>query len=244
MNDRFWYFKRCPLFERLCPTESQRLEANSRLRSFAAHENVYLPGEAGETVLLLARGRVKIKAVTPDGRESILAFIHEGELFGELAIIDGAARTEFAEAVVPSQVIAVARDDIVWLMSRRPDVAMHVTKLLGFRLRRIENRLRNILFRSNRERVIALLLELLESQGEQHTDGYDVNMRLTHQDLANLIGATRESVTVTLGQLRREGLVDIRRQRIRLLRPTRLKAEIEVPAGTNGHSGRAASLRR
>ena len=101
MNDRFWFFKRCPLFERLSPVESQRLEANSRLRAFAPHEAIYLPGEPGETVLLLARGRVKIKTVTPDGRESILAFIHEGELFGELAIIDGAARTEFAEAVIP-----------------------------------------------------------------------------------------------------------------------------------------------
>lgn len=241
MNDRFWFFKRCPLFDRLTPAESQRLEANSRFRSFAQKEAVYLPGEPGSTVLLLARGRIKIKAVTPDGRESILAFIHEGELFGELAIIDGAARTEFAEAVVPSQVLAVLRDDIVWLMSRRADVAMHVTKLLGFRLRRIENRLRNILFRSNRERVIALLLELMETHGEPRSDGCEIGMRLTHQDLANLIGATRESVTVTLGQLRHEGLIDIHRRRIRLLKPSRMRTEIETAPAK--HASRLSTLR-
>ena len=109
------------------------MEANSNLRSFARHQIIYFPGDAGQTVLVLARGRVKIKSVTSDGRESILTFIDEGELFGELAILDAAPRGEFAEAVEPSQVLAVPRGDIVWLMERRPEVALHVTKLFGFR---------------------------------------------------------------------------------------------------------------
>jgi CRP/FNR family transcriptional regulator, cyclic AMP receptor protein len=225
MSDRIWFIKRCPLFERLTPPESQRLEANSNLRSFAQREIIYFPGEAGQTVLVLARGRVKIKSVTPDGRESILAFIDEGELFGELAILDASPRGEFAEALEPSQVLAIPRDDIVWLMSRRPEVALHITKLFGLRLRRVENRLRNILFRSNRERVVALLLELLDTHGQKETDGWEIRLRLSHQDLANLIGATRETVTVTLGQMQREGLIEIRRQKIRILKRARMMTE-------------------
>jgi len=233
MSDRIWFLKRCPLFERLTPAESHRLEANSTLRSFARRQIIYFPGEAGQTVLVLARGRVKIKSVTSDGRESILAFIDEGELFGELAILDAAPRGEFAEAVEPSQVLAVPRDDIVWLMERRPEVALHVTKLFGFRLRRVENRLRNILFRSNRERVVALLLELLDSHGQKDADGWEIQLRLSHQDLANLIGATRETVTVTLGQLQRDGLIQVRRQRIRVLKRARLLAESDTAAPTD-----------
>jgi CRP-like cAMP-binding protein len=225
MSDRIWFIKRCPLFERLTPPESQRLEANSNLRSFAQREIIYFPGEAGQTVLVLARGRVKIKSVTPDGRESILAFIDEGEIFGELAILDASPRGEFAEALEPSQVLAIPRDDIVWLMSRRPEVALHITKLFGLRLRRVENRLRNILFRSNRERVVALLLELLDTHGQKETDGWEIRLRLSHQDLANLIGATRETVTVTLGQMQREGLIEIRRQKIRILKRARMMTE-------------------
>src|SRR5437660_391866 len=83
--------------------------------------------------------------VTPEGKEAILAFIEEGELFGELAVIDSEPRNEFAIAASPARVVAVPRDDMLWLMAQRADVMLSVTKLLGFRRRRVENRLRNIL---------------------------------------------------------------------------------------------------
>jgi CRP-like cAMP-binding protein len=236
MNGRIWILKRCPLFERLSPAEAERLEARSSMRTFARREIIYFPSDPGRTVLLLARGRVKIKSVTPEGHESILSLIEEGELFGELAIIDDAApgsRGEFAEALEPCEVLAIPRDEIVWLMQRRPDVALGITKLLGFRLRRIENRLRNILFRSNRERIVALLLELADTYGQRGGDGWDIGLRLSHQDLANLVGSTRETVTLTLGQLQREGLIEVRRQKIRLIRPSRLRAESGEEPATN-----------
>jgi CRP-like cAMP-binding protein len=225
MSEKIWYLKRCPLFERLNPAECRRLEAHALMRAFRPREVIYFPAEPGQTVLLLARGRVKIKAVTPDGRETILAFIEAGELFGELALLDEAPRDEFAEAVEASQVVAIPREDLLGLMGRRADVALHITKLLGFRRRRIENRLRNILFRSNRERTVALLLELLETHGQRADGRWEIRLPLSHQELANLIGATRETVTVTLGQLQRERLIEVRRRRIQVLDRGRLVAE-------------------
>jgi len=226
MNDEtLWFLKRCPLFERLTPAECRRLESRALVRAFARHEVIYFPTELGQSVLLLTRGRVKIKTVTPDGRETILAFIEAGEIFGELALLDGAPRDEYAEAVEPAQVLAIPREELLWLMERRPYVALHITKLLGFRRRRIENRLRNILFRSNRERTVALLLELTESHGEPAGRGWEIRLQLSHQELANLIGATRETVTLTLGQLQREGLIEVNRRRIRVLERDRLTAE-------------------
>src|SRR5262249_35182443 len=155
------------------------------------------------SVLVLAKGRVKIQAVTPDGKEAILAFIEEGELFGELAVVDSEPRNEFAGAVTPVRGGAIPRDDMLWRMGQRPDGMLSVTKLLGFRRRRLENRLRNILFRSNRERIVALLVELLESHGERHGTYWEIGLQLSHQELSNLVGATRETVTLTLGQLQR-----------------------------------------
>jgi CRP-like cAMP-binding protein len=225
MSEKIWYLKRCPLFERLTPAEAQRLDSRALARSFRAKEMIWFPDEPGESVLVLARGRVKIKAVTPDGRETIFAFIEPGELFGELAILDGESRQDYAEAVEDSLVLAVPRTELLWLMERRPDVALHVTKLLGFRLRRIENRLRNLLFRSTRERALSLLLELLESHGRLVGDRWEIRLRLSHQDFANLIGSTRETVTMTLGQLQREGLIEIRRKLIAVVERERLAAE-------------------
>jgi CRP-like cAMP-binding protein len=131
-------------------------------------------------------------------------------------------------------------------MSRRPDIALHVTKLFGFRLRRIENRLRNILFRSTRERVAALLLELVDTHGQKDAEGWEIRARLSHQDLANLIGATRESVTVTLGQLQREGVLVVRRQCIRIVKRARLVAEVDArpPAATGPAGAAPESFRR
>lgn len=224
MSETIWFLKRCPLFEGLTPAQRQRLEARAVLRTFRRGQVIYFPTEPGLSVLLLARGRVKIKALTPEGKETIFAFIEEGELFGELALLDDAPRNEYAEAVGEVRVVALLREDLLWLMGQRPDVALSLTKLVGLRRRRIESRLRNLLFRSTRDRLLALLLELLDSHGQPHGAGWEIRLPLSHQELANLIGATRETVTLTLGQLQREGLLRVLRRRLLILDRKRLDA--------------------
>jgi len=225
MDGKLWYLKRCDLFEGLTPAQAERLERRAQMRTFGRRCLVYLPNEPGQSVLILARGRVKIKDVTPDGKETILAFIDEGELFGELALLDDERRSEYAEAVVDSQVLALPRDELLWLMGQRPDVALSVTKLVGLRRRRIENRLRNVLFLSSRERLVRLLQELVESHGIRRGNHCELGLPLSHQELASLIGVTRETVTVILGELQRDGLVQVRRCRITVLDCSRLVGE-------------------
>ena len=225
MSEAIWFLKRCPLFEHLTAEECRRLEANSRARSFPRRSVIYFPDEPGESVLLLTRGRVKIKALTPDGREMIFAFIEPGELFGELAVLDPAPRSEHAEAVEDSYLLAIPREELLGLMGRRSDIALSVTKMIGLRLRRIETRLKNVLFRTIRERTVATLMELLGSHGRVAGDRWEIGLRLSHEEFANLIGATRETITLTLGQLQKEGLIEVNRRRITVLDRTRLAAE-------------------
>ncbi|GAC1468977.1 MAG: Crp/Fnr family transcriptional regulator [Isosphaeraceae bacterium] len=222
---KLWFLKRCHLFETLTAEEAGRLERRAVMRRFRKGEMVYFPGDPGRGVLVLAGGRVKIKGLTPDGKELILAFIDEGELFGELALVDDSPRDEFAEAVEDSEVLAVPSEDLTALMESRPDLAIGVTKLLGLRRRRIETRLRNLMFRSNRQRVIGVLLELLQSHGERFGQAWRIQLRLSHQELASLIGSTRETVTIVLGQLQLEGCVQVKRRCITVLDRERLVAE-------------------
>src|SRR5262245_32292157 len=219
MPESIWYLKLCPLFEHLTPEESRRLESRARARTFAKKTVIYFPDQPGESVLLLARGRVKILSLTPGGRETIFAFIEPGELFGELAVLDAAPRNEYAEAVEESLTLAIPRDEVIALMARRPDVALAVTKLIGLRRRRVEARLKNLLFRSTRERTAAVLVELTESHGRQVGPYWEIDLRLSHQDLANLIGATRETVTLTLGQLQSAGPIRVAGRRVAVLNP-------------------------
>jgi CRP-like cAMP-binding protein len=239
MDGTLWYLKQCDLFERLTPEQAERLERQARMREFKRQTLVYSPDEPGQSVLVLASGRVKINHLTPDGKETILAFIEDGEIFGELALLDAKPRGEYAEAVVDSQVLLIPREDLLWLMEQRPDVALSITKLVGLRRRRIENRLRNVLFLSSRERMVHLLLELMESYGERAGDRCEIRLVLTHQELASLIGVTRETVTVALGQLQFERLIRIHRRRIMVLDCNRLYQEGAgiAPSLPNGYAG-------
>jgi CRP-like cAMP-binding protein len=232
MDRTLWYLKQCKLFEDLTPSQAARLERCALMRTFKRRALVYAPTEPGQSVLVLARGRIKIKDVTPDGKETILAFIEEGEVFGELALLDGQPRSEYAEAVEESRVLMVPCEDVLWLMEQRPGLALAVTKLVGLRRRRIENRLRNVLFVPGRERLVRLLLELAEEHGRRAGDRCEIGLPLSHQELAGLIGLTRETVTVLLGRLQQEGLIEVSRRRLILLDGERLAAEAgSAPVG-------------
>jgi CRP/FNR family cyclic AMP-dependent transcriptional regulator len=239
MQTKLWYLKRCDLFERLTPDQAGRLDRRAFLLKFSRRSLIYSSTEPGESVMILASGRVKIKDITPEGKETILAFVEEGEIFGELALLDSQPRGEFAEAVEDSQVLVIPREELLWLMEQRPDVSLSVTKLVGFRRRRIENRLRNVLFLPSRERMVRLLLELVESHGERQGNACEIRLPLSHQDLASLIGLTREMVTRVLGQLQAEGLVQVQRRRITVRDCKRLSGSSADAAGLspNGRPG-------
>lgn len=225
MTSKLWYLKRCDLFERLTPEQAEHLEGRAIMRRFARGDIIYLPSDMARSVLVLASGRVKIKGLTPDGKEFIYAFIEPGEIFGELALVEESPREEFAEALEACEILAIDRDDLFRLMAARPEVSLGITKLLGVRRRRIEMRLRNIMFRSNRQRVLGVLLELLDSYGERAGTDWRIRLRLSHQELASLIGATRETVTIVLGQLQYEGFIRVQRRCITILDRDRLVAE-------------------
>lgn len=227
MTEKLWYLKRCELFERLSAKELEQLESRCRARSFPRKTPIYLPIDEARSVFLLASGRVKICHLTPEGKQSILAFIDPGELFGELAVFEQGAREEYAETLEPSTVVMIPGDEMQRLIQQHPVVSMSVTRMMGLRRRRIERRLKNLLFLSNRDRLTHLLLELAEQYGEPSSEGVRLRIKLSHHDLANVIGSTRETVTVVLGELQAEGLISLGRRKIVIRQPDRLAASVE-----------------
>jgi CRP/FNR family cyclic AMP-dependent transcriptional regulator len=230
MSEKLWYLKQCPLFDRVGSDDVSQVEKAGKARRFPRGEPIYLPADEASSVLLLVSGRAKICHLTPDGKQSILAFIEPGELFGELAILEHGKRDEYAEAVETSVVVMIPADVIQQLLERCPTVSLGVTKLFGLRRKRIERRLKNLLFLSNRERLTHLLLELAEQYGARQADGVRLRIQLSHQDLANIIGSTRETVTVVLGELQQEGLVEIGRRRVVLKDLERLAGSVQRSA--------------
>ncbi len=232
MRDSFWYLKSCDLFARLSQVDIQDLESQSRMKQLKRGEPVYLPHQLADGVLLVAQGRVKICHATPDGKQSILGFIDAGEIFGELALVGGEHRDEYVETTEKTTLVLIPKTAIQRIIHRYPDLVMGVTKIIGCRQQRIQRRLRNLLFRSNRERVIHLLLELAEKYAEPNPEGYLLNIRLSHQEMACVIGSTRETVTVVLGQLQKENFLTIARRKIVLKDIGKLAAEVNEKAPT------------
>jgi len=226
MAGNIWYLKSCKLFESCTPSQLALLESSSRIRTISKRSPVYLPADQADSVLLLASGRIKICHLTGDGKQSILAFIEPGEIFGELAILNVGSRDEYAEAVEDSRVVAIPGQALQELMQQHADVCLGVTKVIGFRRRRIERRVKNLLYLSNRERISHLLLELAEQYGRETSRGLELSIRLSHQDLASIVGSTRETVTVVLGALQADGLIELGRRRITLIGPDRLAHQV------------------
>lgn len=231
MDEKFWYLKKCPLFERLSEHHIRDLETVSQTRNFPKGSMIYMPADAGESVFLLTSGRIKLYHITPEGKQTLLALIEPGEIFGELAVFDHGNREEFAEAMLTSTLIKIPKELIQNLMESHADVAVGVTKLMGFRRRRVERRLKSLLFRSNRERLVHLLIELADQYGTRTSAGVRLGIKLSHQEIASIIGSTRETVTVVLGELQTEGHLTIQRRQIIITQIERLAQSIheEVP---------------
>jgi CRP/FNR family cyclic AMP-dependent transcriptional regulator len=230
MDQKYWYLKDCSLFQCLTDEQVRRLEGRAKSREFKRGALIYVPSDLGDCVLVLIKGRVKIFHNTQDGKQALLAIIDPGELFGELALVEPSQREEYAEAMELSTAVVIPTEEIERLMDEHPKLSLGLNKLLGLRVQRFNRRLKSLLFRSNRERVVHLLFDLAEKYGRYLRDGsISIGIRLSHQELASIIGSTRETVTLVLGELQEERSISVTRKEIVMHEVGRLAAEIEVP---------------
>jgi CRP-like cAMP-binding protein len=241
---QYWHIRNCSLFQKLKADELQKLEEQSRFKQFTKGCAIYLPMDYGESAFLLAGGRIRICTTTPDGKQAIQGFIEPGELFGELALVEPGVREERAEAVVDSCVYLLPGKTFQELMESSTTLSLGVSKLIGLRRKRVERRLRSLLFHSNRDRLGHLLIDLLEQYGQQTSEGIILGIKLSHQDLSAIIGATRETVTNVLGEFQSAGYLRISRQKIMFtdLRGLAESLGLVVPKLPSTMQGKTAGL--
>jgi CRP-like cAMP-binding protein len=221
---KLWYLKNVNLFHGMSDEQMRMVEERTVMREIRRKEVLYLPGDAGDRIYLLKRGIVKIAALTDDGKEIILALLRQGEVFGEEAVIEDAPRDHMAEAYEDALLCVVTRQDFLGILRAHPEMAFKITKLVGFRLKTLRNRVEGLLFKGAPARLAQTLLDLARDHGVKDADGVLLPLRLSQQDLANLIGVTRESVNLALSDFRSRGLVEMEGRSLRLRRPEELRA--------------------
>jgi CRP-like cAMP-binding protein len=221
-RSKLWYLSNFNLFKAMTPPQMEDLSRRTVMREVKRREALYLPGDPGDRIYLLKRGVVKISALLDDGREMILALLRPGEVFGEEAALDEAPRDHMAEAYEDALICIITRKDFLDLLRCNSDMAFSVTKLIGFRLRTFRTRVETLLFKGAAARLAQTLLELAKDHGVPDSRGVLLPLRLSQQNLASLIGVTRESVNLTLSDFRRRGLVELDRRSLRILNPEEL----------------------
>lgn len=221
---KLWYLKNINLFHGMSEDQMRMVEQRTVMSEVRRKEVLYLPGDAGDRIYLLKRGVVKISTLDDEGREIILALLRRGEAFGEEAALEDAPRDHMAEAYEDALICFITKQDFLDMLRNQPDLAFKVTKLLGFRLKTFRNRVENLLFKGAPARLAATLLELARDHGVPDAQGILLPLKLSQQDLANLIGVTRESVNLALSDFRKRGLIHVEDRAIRLLRPEGLQA--------------------
>ncbi len=219
---KLWYLKKINVFSELSWQELKELKRITRMVSYRKNELVYLPGDPSELVYLLKKGRVKISKVSQEGREVTLAILEPGEIFGEVEVLDAGPRQSMVEALEPVMVCEIQREDFERYVHAYPDVGGKVLKFMGGRLRQLETRVSDLVFKSAPARLASLLLELSETMGIYENGAIQFQIRLTHQNLANLIGTSRETVSSLMGQFAQHGILQQERRYIRILDKARL----------------------
>jgi len=202
-----WYLKKIPILAELGPEVLARLAERIQLREVRRREVVYLPGDPGNSMFIVNGGRIKISKVTRDGKALTLNYCGPSEVFGETCLIEGGPREEMAEAMENSMITELERQDVEKLLQNHAHFGFQLTRILAGRRRELENKLETLVFRDVTSKLAELLLNLAEEYGVEDSRGTMVALKITHQELANLIGSTRETVSLTLSQFKRKKLI-------------------------------------
>ncbi len=217
------HLRRLPLFAQLEEGELATLAQHVRVRAFKRADTIFHKDDAATHLYLVLEGAVKIALPGEFGQEALVAFVRPGEFFGELALIDQAPRSASAVAHEDTRTALLARDDFLPFLEAHPRAVRVVLEALARTIRRLSDRVEDLIFLDVPSRVAKYLLDLARLQ-----DGEKPELILTQDELAAFIGASRVSVNRVLGDLERRSLIAVRRRRIVILDPDGLRAEIRV----------------
>lgn len=206
-----------PLFAGLGPEAVERIAELCVRRTLSDGQTLFTKGDPGEALYGVRRGRILIRTSTSSGKQLTLNVLGSGDVFGEIALLDGRPRTADAVASGPVELFMILRSDFQQLLQRQPEIAQRLIELLCERLRWTSEGMEEASFLSLPLRLARRLLRLAEDFGQE--------IDISQHELSVLVGAARESVNRQLQQWRREGILELGRSRIEIRSVDRLRAE-------------------
>jgi CRP/FNR family transcriptional regulator, cyclic AMP receptor protein len=235
---------RTPLFEALDEDGASALRGEIHSVDIARGERLFDEGDVGDKLYVVLEGKIKLTRTAADGRENLLSVIGPSEMFGELSLFDPRPRTQTATALTDSVLAALDHQALRDWLTGRPDMALHLLRALAQRLRRTNEVMTDLVFTDVPGRVAKALLDLADRFGLQRPDGLQVNHDLTQEELAQLVGASRETVNKALADFVSRGWIQLSAKSVLLVDPERLRRRARLAADGSRFSGSSRAAAR
>lgn len=179
---------------------------------------IFHKGDPGTQMFLIISGRVKTTTLSEDGKEVVFNIMDAGEVFGEISLLDGKERTATITTMESCRFLVLERRDFIPFLEQHPKVAIHLLTVISSRLRSADEMLEDTLFRNLPARLAKKLLSLAESYGREDDNGNTrIELKLSQQELGQLVGTSRESVNKQLRYWERTGMLTVEQRHITLL---------------------------
>lgn len=227
-SEVFELLSKTPLFRGM-PRE-MIVELAQRLRAvqFRAQTDIFHEGDEGATLYIILNGAVKIFIPATDGREVVLAVLRKRDLLGEMSLLDDKPRSASATTIEPTEAVSLSRNDFLKVLGKYPDAQRAIIEVLVDRLRSTNQSIQDAYLLDVPGRLARRLINIAEEHGEETEAGIDIGLRVSQQELANMIGASRVAVNKQLQQWRKQDIVDVTRQRVTILNPEALLNECSL----------------
>ena len=198
-----------PIFSELTEGDIQALARLALRKRYPKDSVVFFENEEGDFFFMILEGRIKVTILGDDGREVILSMLGEGDFFGEMALLDQEPRSATAIAVEDSELLSLHRNDFQAALSDNRSITTGLIRVLSGRLRKANHQISTLALLDVYGRVARVIVDMAREEGRRLRDGRIAFRRATHQEIANRIGTTRETVTRMLKEIERQGLIEI-----------------------------------
>jgi CRP/FNR family transcriptional regulator len=214
--------RRVPLFATLSEEEFKTLEPIFQVKNYRKNQVIFLEEETGNYMYIVLAGKVKVTKTTASGKETILAIHQVGDFFGEMALLDGRTSPATVSAMEDCRIAAIHHNDFSRRLMSNDKVVRQIIQVLCSRLRQVWSQVQELSYSTADDRIKAGILQLSRKHGVQDARGIIIDLKITHQELAELVGTSRETVTRTLARLQKKGILHLENRRIILLKPKEL----------------------
>lgn len=213
---KYDYLKQISIFSQLKEEFLQKIDHISIIRNFTKGRIIFVEGEPGEAFYYIKSGLVKISKDSSDGREHILHILNEGHVFAEVTLFNNTSYPATAEVLEEAQIGIIKNNDLEKLIVENPEISLELIKYLNHRLIEAQNKVRNLALYDTFGRTAQALVKLADDYGKKTSEGIELELSISRQELANIVGTTRETVIRVLAAFKKEKSIELDKSHIKI----------------------------